>query len=613
MCGFLTEFSFKGDLSNPDHFEVLLALSKHRGPDNTQIETGHNYRLGFNRLAIIDLSELGNQPMWSPSKRYHVVFNGEVYNYKTLQEQYQLHNLSSTSDTEVLVHLLDILGVHETLKVLNGMFALTVMDAQTQIIYLARDFAGIKSLFYGINDKGLVAASQFNQVFRHNWFKAQLELRPNVIKDYFGFGYMQAPNTIYENIYQVQPGTCICIDSLGELQQFSFCQFPDKINDHCEDNIESTVEQQLHDAVNRQLVSDVPLASFLSGGIDSPLITAIAKTHKPDIEGFTLSVDDQRLDEGFQASRYAEQLGMVHKVHRVTETNILNEVDHHFKYLSEPLGDFSSIPSYVITKAASKGHTVMLSGDGGDELFFGYPRMLDVIKKRCWFKVPFGIRKPLVRFSNKLGLTRTWAPYHYKTLDEFIQAKHTYIFKTDLDALFNNDIAFSEPIQLLYRFDSKRHSKALLAQLRYNEFYGHLQRVLKKVDLMSMANSMEVRVPFLDKEVIKVAFQYLPKSFKAKKDLKRLLKTMMGNYFDATTINKDKQGFTVPLSDWLHQSLKQDVEQLVFNTPLYGASCLNEEAIKDYVKRFYNKTHDNDWGVWHVYAWQKWAKVQGLV
>ena len=219
----------------------------------------------------------------------------------------------------------------------------------------------------------------------------------------------------------------------------------------------------------------------------------------------------------------------------------------------------------------------------------------------------------MVRLANKLKLSNTWAPYHYKTLEDFIKAKHTYVFKTDLDAFFDKAVDFSQPIHNLYAVDSQVSTTELLKALQQQEFYGHLQRVLKKVDLMSMANSMEVRVPFLDKHTIAAAFQYQPKTFKTTADLKPVLKKLMSRYFDVKTINDTKQGFTVPLYQWLHGELKADVERVVFNRPIYGSSCIKEDAVKDFVKRFYDKQHHNDWGLWHVYAWQKWAIGQGLV
>ncbi|RED48362.1 asparagine synthase (glutamine-hydrolyzing) [Seonamhaeicola aphaedonensis] len=612
MCGFLTEFSFNNHaVTDSTVFEQLLQLSQHRGPDNTTINTQQNYRLGFNRLAILDLSAQGNQPKFSPSQRYHVVFNGEIYNYKALKDQYQLTNLNSSSDTEVLIHLLDILGVEDTLKALNGMFAMVIMDTVSQTLYLARDFAGIKPLFYGVSKNGVVAASQFNQIFKHPWFQNSLALKPEVVKAYFGFGYMQSPHTIFKQIFQVNPGEYIKIDNKQQITTVKFQEFFQGIKPNISFDIANT-ETVLKEAVSRQLVSDVPLASFLSGGIDSPLITAMAKTQKADLEAFTLSVNDDQLDEGKQAEIYAKALGIKQEIHKVNEGDLLEEVNNHFKYLGEPFGDYSSIPTYVITKKAKQRHTVMLSGDGGDELFFGYPRMLDVVKNRRWFNIPFYIRKPLIRVANKLKLNNTWGPFHYKTIGEWVMGKHRYIFKEDLNTFFK-DVTFSKDMEALYGFEWVRSKKGLLGRLRYNEFYGHLQRVLIKVDRMSMANSLEVRVPFLDKAVLAEVHDKLPVTYNSKADLKKLLKDLMLNYYTIDSINHHKKGFAVPMYDWLHNQLKSDVETMVFKKTFYGSDVINVEAVKAYVKKFYNKEHDAAWGIWHIYAWQKWAQAEDLI
>jgi asparagine synthase (glutamine-hydrolysing) len=294
MCGFLAEYGFNNSgLSEPSVFANLLALSKHRGPDSTEVSRQDNFQLGFNRLSILDLSENGNQPKTSPSKRFHVVFNGEIYNYKTLAKTYELKNLMSTSDSEVLVHLLDKIGVEAAIKALNGMFAIAIVDTKINSLYLTRDFAGIKPLFYGLNTGGMVAASQFDQVFKHPRFVKTLALRPEIVKEYFGFGYMQAPNTIYENIFQVNPGELVVVNASGEIEKKDIIKFSKQFLESSETpDFKSVVNQ----AVNRQLVSDVSVATFLSGGIDSPLIAAYAKSNKPDIEAFTLEVDHPGLN-----------------------------------------------------------------------------------------------------------------------------------------------------------------------------------------------------------------------------------------------------------------------------------------------------------------------------
>ena len=230
MCGFLGEVSFNNNLSDLKKFKSLLHLSIHRGPDDTQILEYKNIRLGFNRLAILDLTDKGSQPKQSPTKRYQVVFNGEIYNYKQLAKLHRINNLDSTSDTEVLVHLFDKIGVDKTVRQLNGMFAIMVLDTTEDITYLIRDFAGIKPLFYGLSNNSLVAASQFNQIYRHPDFSNNLVLRPDVVKAYFGLGYMLAPDTIYKSINQVKQGEYLKFKNNKIIEVVNYKAFNKKVS-----------------------------------------------------------------------------------------------------------------------------------------------------------------------------------------------------------------------------------------------------------------------------------------------------------------------------------------------------------------------------------------------
>ncbi len=612
MCGFLGEFLFfSNDLTSKEQFADLLRLSNHRGPDNTQIVNSAIFQLGFNRLAILDLSANGNQPKHSPSKRYHVVFNGELYNFKELKNRYNLTNLKPSSDTEVLVHLIDKIGVERTLKVLNGMFGIAVIDEQEDILYLSRDFAGIKPLFYGISKNGVVFASQFNQIFKHPFFESQIELRQDVLKEYFGLGYMQSPNTIYKNIFQVNPGEMLKISRKGKITTTTILKFdfsPLKNNEKALSITDEEFEVNFSEVIKRQLVSDVPLATFLSGGIDSPLVNAIAKKLKPDIEAFTIGVDDVSFDESKKASEYATHININHHIEHIKSKDLLDCIDAHFRSLSEPFGDYSSIPTFIITKLARQHHTVMLSGDGADELFFGYPRMLDVMQKRLWFKIPFFIRKPMVRLAIKLKLTDSWGPYMFKEISDWILLKQQHITKYHLDRIIPNT-TFTKELKALYHQKDLGTKNKLMSWLRYNEFYGHLQRVLIKVDRMSMANSLEVRVPFLDKKMVEFSSKYFPKIKKNTFALKGILKKTMEHNYPKSIIETKKRGFSVPIADWMRSYLRDDLEKHIFNTTIYGNQWINEEALRNYVSDFLEGKHEESWGIWNIYAWQKWASI----
>ncbi len=607
MCGFLGEFVFEGELSSKEAFANLLELSKQRGPDSTEITSKERFQLGFNRLAILDVSTNGNQPKQSPSGRYHVVFNGELYNYNILSETYKLKHLISTSDTEVLVHLLDLLGIHETVSLIRGMFAIAIIDTQSDCISLIRDYAGIKPLYYGLNEEGLVFASQFDQVFKHPWFYRNLELRPEVIKDYFAFGYMQAPQTIYSTIHQVEPGEIISIKFTGEITRELFCAYSPKPSTVYEENNATTqaLDVVLKEVVKQQLVSDVSVGTFLSGGIDSPLVTAYAKSNAPEIDAFTIKIDDPILNESKIAQQYAGHLQIKHSIVEVTKSDLISNINDHFKGFSEPFGDYSSIPTYMLAKKAKLKHKVLLSGDGGDELFFGYERMLDILDKRAWFYIPKSIRKPLIRLTNALKITNTWAPF-FDSFNDFVMSKHQYLSNDTLNIFFPTQ-PYSKAMQSLYAGKMQLSNANLLNYLRWQEFYGHLQRVLIKVDRASMAHGVEVRVPLLDKAVIDFAWALHSGLGKKHRLLKKTLKDCLKLHVPKELIETKKRGFDAPIYDWLQHDLKEDVYKHVFELPIYGQEHIKINAMKAFVSDFYNKKHHNAWGVWHVYAWQKWA------
>ena len=603
MCGFLGEFTYKNELSDSQKFEELLSLSHHRGPDSTKVVIEEKYMLGFNRLALLDLSLAGEQPAKSPSQRYHVMFNGEIYNYKELIVRYGLKNLRSTADTEVLLHLFDAIGVIDTLKALNGMFAIAVIDNIENQLFLTRDFAGIKPLFYGKKDRGIVFASQFDQIYKHDWFIKQLTLRGELIHEFFAFGYMQAPNTVFQNIFQINPGECLKIDSKGQIYFYEIYKYPKTSKTVEQYNLES-VEKILENATKLQMNTDRSLASFLSGGIDSTLITSLAGHLDNSIEAFTLEVEDDRINESHYAKTYANHLKIKHKIVKVDKSELIKIIDEHFDSFPEPFGDFSSIPTYMVTKKAAVFHTAMLSGDGGDELFWGYPRMYDILKKAWWFKIPFHLRTNLARIGNKLGLTNTYAPYH-RNLESFWLNKHSKLPETLLANVFNN--SFSKELNQLYEMETPYTKKSLQQFLRWNEFYGHLQRVLIKVDRTSMRNSLEVRVPFLDKHVIDKSWM-IYFSINSLIDLKQPLKKLASQIIPSNLLMQKKQGFSVPINKWFRNQLKEDLIKTVLDSDLYGNEHFDQTILKGYVQSFLEGKHNNGWGVWHIYAWQKWAE-----
>jgi asparagine synthase (glutamine-hydrolysing) len=614
MCGLLGEFG--ESLTEREAFMKLLQLSRQRGPDMVGYWSDEiNGQLGFNRLSILDTSERGTQPMVSPSGRFIMVFNGEIYNYKDLLRKYSLHTerLRSTSDSEVLIQILEMNNIEQIVQELNGMFAIGIFDKQERRVHLVRDFAGIKPLFYGVKGNILTFASQFDQIFKHPSFKEKRELIPESIKEYFGLGYMPAPNTVFRNMYQVEPGELITW-GLREAKIIRKVRFYDwKVFDKERETSAKTLEcfeGTFTNVIKDQLNADVPVATFLSGGIDSPLVTAFSAKCRTDIKAFTIGVDNPFMDETEIASKYASSLGVHHVTEKFTERQLLEVVQDHFKVMTEPLGDYSSLPTYLVTKRARQFATVMLSGDGGDELFWGYPRFLTQANNAKYFELPLGLRRPLAGLARKLfRRPLSYALDSSENFSDWTFNFHIQFFKEDLERMVLNT-SYSKQIMDLYNYrGSLKDKTSILRWLKWNEFFGHLQRVLRKVDLASMGNSLEVRVPFLDKRSIELSNSFTPELGSSHHELKYILRRALVNKVPSCLIAAEKRGFGIPIDRFLRHDLKNEVIQTCCSGVFFGEQFLDVKLIRQNIADFMEGKHNNSWGIWHIYAWQKWAQV----
>lgn len=613
MCGFLGEISV--ELLKRLEFKKLLDLSVSRGPDQQGFWKDDSCQLGFNRLSILDLSENGKQPLLSPSGNFAMVFNGEVYNYKDIQKKYNIPDavLRSSSDSEILSHLIEKVSLEQFASELNGMFAISIWDIAQQQLFLIRDFSGIKPLYYGLHDEGIVFASQFDQIFQHMAFHDK-KLRPEIMKEFFGLGYMPAPNTVFANIFQVEPGQFLVWDfhSKKIVERKKYYEW--KANPEIKETESNTIAQfseYFKKTIKSQLHADVPVATFLSSGIDSTLVTLYAKENKDDICAFTFGVSDPEFDETSKAKEYAKILAVNHLVESCSSEDLLQSIDIHFQSMPEPFGDYSSIPTYLITKKATQFATVMLSGDGGDELFWGYPRYMKSVAQAHWFKYPLWLRKMIVPVFRKKNKQLSSALDLMARFSDWILYKQIHF--THLDKLFPKT-NFSTELQKIYNFKRSNTKENVLLYLKENEFYGHQQRTLRKVDLMSMANSLEVRVPFLDKEMIRFSNTIIPQLGIEHAIPKFILKEDLYCHIDQNMVNKKKKGFSVPIEKWLKNELKEDFIKTVIKIPFYGSESLNSEYLHTLVDDFYqNKTNANPWGMWHLYAWQKWAINHKLI
>lgn len=611
MCGIIGEVG--SQIGSKEQFQALRQLMHRRGPDMDGYHSNEeNYRFGFKRLAILDLSMAGNQPMLSRDGNWVLLMNGEVYNYKELHAQIGSPALRSGTDTEVVLEVFLSLGFVEGIKRLNGMFAISLYHIPSGKLYLGRDFAGIKPLYYGIRHNTLVFGSQFNQVFKHNLYEHKLNLRPEIMKEYFAFGYQHAPNTVFHDIWQLKPGEYLIWDNIScqlECKELYYQWVENPINFETNPDMPAQTNAVLQQVVKSQLHADVPVATFLSGGIDSPLITAHAVKQYNRIEAFTVQVDDKKFNESELAKRYAEQLHVKQIIESFTEEDLVKVVDEHFHDIPEPIGDYSTIPTYLITKRARQYATVMLSGDGGDEMFWGYPRFLYFSQQAKYFNLPLSIRKWL------MPLLRRFKPQLTHALDvvDTIGAMnlHKHIHNRHTHSIFPK-VDYSNELRADYACNTT-DAETALHYLRKNEFYAHMQRVLRKVDLMSMANSLEVRVPFLDEKLISFCLKIQPQLGISHTQTKFLLKKCLSAFIPQNIIETKKRGFSVPIEKWMHNQLKQDIMDHLIEIPIYGARHMQQEALRKQVLDFFNYKKGNAWGIWHMYAWQKWAKANNLI
>ena len=517
MCGILGELVSDKKLICKDKFLNILAMSGNRGPDNTgYINYNNQLQFGFNRLSIIDLSEVANQPIYSKDGRYIMVYNGEVYNYLSIRKDLEEQGVKflGKGDSEVLVEAFSKFGIEKTVSIIDGMFAIGLFDKKLKNTYLIRDHAGIKPLHYGYNNRTLVFASQYNQVAQHPSFKDN-QLDSNILKLFFEQHFIPAPYGLLKGTYQVMPGEIITFFSDGSIQKTRYWELPKQIEPsiHNRNEAINLISESLMKSVSMQLASDVPIGSFLSGGVDSSLICSFMKESvKPGLTTFTIGSDSEKYDESKDAKTFAKIIGMKNKNYFMDSHKALNILEDIMRSITEPFADISIIPTYMVSKLAKSEVKVCLSGDGGDELFYGYERFWSVAKnikvQYLFYYIKYllyGLDKVFSNNEriNSLCLYAKQATAHYSLHNRFSEN----ILK-GLAPELNN---LSHPQDYLtYDYPNTNSESQLLNYMRYAEFYGMMQKTLKKVDQASMNNSLEVRVPFLNKKFIEDSLKIDP-------------------------------------------------------------------------------------------------------
>lgn len=579
----------------------LLSGISHRGPDSCGIWQDEKFSvaLGHRRLAILDLSTAGHQPMHSHCQRYVIAFNGEIYNFQELKKTLKFTQWSGHSDTEVLLQCIVEWGVEKTLEKLTGMFAFALWDKETREIIFARDRFGEKPLFIGKLGKGLFFSSELRPFYK----LVNNKINESSIHYFFQLGYIPHPHTIFNNVYKLPPGTFLKVkENFGEFKIEDAKKFwnfnPFSINKVkiSKDNALAEFESKLKEVIKNQMISDVPIGAFLSGGIDSSTVVALAQliSNKP-IKTFSLGIKDQSVNEAIFAKKIAEYLKTDHTEFLVTSKEVLDLTPKLVNNFDEPFSDPSLVPTWIVSKLARDHVTVCLSGDGGDELFGGYAsyQRADRI---------FAVKKFLPTF-----LTPDLVPsIEFKNLGHKIK-KGLEISKLRSYSEIFGALTEHNGEKLVLNKNTQAFPRTLMEESRrgamwWDANYYMSDDILVKVDRMSMKHSLEVRVPFLDHHLTEWIWS-LPDDLRFTKDhSKILLKSLLYRHIPREMIERPKMGFGLPIGQWL----KKDLKDWAIESLLKPNQFLDVSIIEKLWSEHLQGKRDHKSVLWDVICFNQW-------
>jgi asparagine synthase (glutamine-hydrolysing) len=626
MCGICGEVRFDG--RRPREAEIVAMRDRllHRGPDSdgTYLSPTAAAALGFRRLRIIDLSPNASQPMPNEDGSVQVVFNGEIYNFQELRTGLVArgHRFRSHSDTETIVHLYEEKGA-DAIADLDGMFAIAIWDERAGRLTLARDRVGKKPVFYYRDDRLLAFASEMKAFFGHPG--VSIEIDPDAVPQYFIHGYVPGPATFYKRIYQLEPGTVMTVDVGGriECKQYWRIQFPqaDRIRPIGRAEAVAGVRDAVTHAVASRLVSDVPLGAFLSGGLDSTIVVGImSRLMATPVKTFSIGFEgDPAYDETSYARLAAAQFKTDHTEFRVSPS-ALDLIDTLIWHHDGPFGDSSAIPTYLVSKLTRETVTVVLTGDGGDELFAGYLRFAAAVLSE---RVPAAAGRAARALLSPLPTPandRHW----FARAQRFAQAaadpldvrltKWNALFYEDLDRLLTPElVARVGGVHKLAHLDRGREGRrglSPLSRVLHANFNSYLpDDLLVKTDRCTMANSLEARAPFLDRALIEYVAA-LPDDLKlsgrrTKVVLREAFKEMVPPAIDS----RGKMGFGVPLGTWFRGELRDYVRDRLLAPNARYREFLSAPFVERVVAQHLGQKRNLGQQLWSLLCFEEWLRL----
>lgn len=641
MCGIAGFIDYKISYDSKEIASRMGEAIRSRGPDDSGVwqDVNCGVNLIHRRLAILDLTPAGHQPMLSPCGRFVMVFNGEVYNFTTLRKELESFfkapiSWRGHSDSEVILQGFALWGVEATLQKCEGMFAIALWDRETRELYLIRDRLGEKPLYYGYFNGVFAFASELKALKAHPKFNP--EINRNALGQQMLHNCIPAPLSIYQDIYKLLPGHYLKLsysDFLNEaaitpVAYWSLAQQKQRYTGSLEDAV-LELEKLLSGVIKDQMIADVPLGCFLSGGVDSSAITALmqAQSHTP-IKTFSIGFEHPEYDEAIYAKAVAAHLGTDHTELYVTDKDALNVIPSLSQIYDEPFSDSSQIPTYLVCKLAKQQVTVALSGDAGDELFAGYNRYLLTSSVRAKVnKIPLMLREPLAKLSvlstpRMLAMLNSVfklpiANFSDKTykLASLLRAKSFDEFYLALTAHWLNYSQLVIGCDLSSSLWDKAHPQMNeIEAMQFMDTLGYLpDDILVKVDRAAMANSLETRVPFLNHRVVEFA-NSLPLSYKINNGIsKYILREVLYKHIPQSLIERPKRGFAIPIQQWLRGELREWAQDLLSPTTLKQQGYFNVELVQQKIKDHMSSRADNGYYLWDVLMFQQWLASGNLV
>lgn len=623
MCGINGYMQFNQKKSTQSLNSIIEKMNDsivHRGPDEDGVFVNDDIALGMRRLSIIGLKD-GKQPIFNEDKSLLIIFNGEIYNYKFLKEDLikHGHKFSTSSDTEIILHAYEEYGT-DSFKKLKGMYAFAIYNLKSHKLIITRDLAGEKPLHYYIDKDKLILASEIKSILLNGEIKKEID--KTALNQYLQLTYIPAPLTIYKDVFKLMPGHYMEVEISGkyEIKKYWDMVYDDKnlITDYdtCKNNLRKT----MFNAVEECMVADVPVGAFLSGGIDSSIVVAImSKIADKPIDTFTIAYKDRYYDESDFASKTAKLNNTNHHEFVLDYNEVFGELDEIVDSLDEPFADSSTIPTYMVSKNASKFVKTVLTGDAGDELFAGYQKYLIGHYANKYNKIPTWLREGVVKkavfaLPDKTPITRKMRKVISNAGKSIFEQRQNLMclgYKDEeLDNLLLNADKKQNHLDFIKNYyDLYSEQTAEVSKAQYTDFKVVLEGdMFHKVDRMSMHHSLETRSPIVHKDIVELAAK-IPSKFKINAgNTKMIFKDTFSDLLAPEVLKGKKRGFSVPIGNWLKKELKSELLDLLSKDFIEEQALFNFEYIEHILNEHFSEKKNRFSELWTLFVFQRWYK-----